>query len=133
MTTDDNKRRDPGDAVREGVRSVIGILGALKDAIEETFEELRTGGEATPEDAREAAQSTFRAAKDAVEDVRERLDFVTRREFEALEQRVAELSARVDALGNAEADTSASEHAAEEGDAADPDADEGRDFRYEFE
>lgn len=98
MTTEGEKRKDPGDAVREGVRSVIGILGALKDAVEDTFEELRTGGEATPDEDRDAARSTFRAAQDAVEDVRDRLDFITRKEFDALREEVAGLEARVNAL-----------------------------------
>jgi polyhydroxyalkanoate synthesis regulator phasin len=99
MSTDGEKRKDPGDAVREGIRSMIGILGALKDAVEDTFDELRTGGESTPDEDRDAAKSTFQAAQDAVEDVRERLDFITRREFDALRAQVDDLTARVNTLG----------------------------------
>ena len=119
MSTDE-KRRDPGDAVREGVRSVIGILGALKDAVEETFDELRTGGEATPADAQDAAKSTFQAAQEAVEDVRERLDFITRKEFDALRAQVDELSARVNAVREAEPQP-------------EDRPDDGADFRFEVE
>jgi polyhydroxyalkanoate synthesis regulator phasin len=125
MSTDE-KRRDPGDAVREGVRSVIGILGALKDAVEETFEELRTGGEATPADAQDAAKSTFQAAQEAVEDVRERLDFITRKEFDALRAQVDELAARVNAGREAEPQPE---------DRPEPEdrPDDGADFRFEVE
>jgi len=94
MTED---KRDAGDAIREGVRSISGILGALKDALEETFDDLRKSGELSPERAREAARSTMQKAQDAVEDVRGRLDFVTRREFDALKQELDALRARVDA------------------------------------
>lgn len=137
--TDEKKRKDPGDAVREGVRSVIGILGALKDAVEETFEELRTRGEAAPDEGGDAAESTFKAAQDVVEDVRERLDFVTRRDFEALQRQVAELSKRMDALGappanaGGTADAAGAEDAPEEGGESDPDTEDDKDFRFEFE
>jgi polyhydroxyalkanoate synthesis regulator phasin len=110
MSTDGEKRKDPGDAVREGIRSMIGILGALKDAVEDTFEELRTGGESTPDEARDAAKSTFQAAQDAVEDVRERLDFITRREFDALRAQVDDLTARVNTLGESVARAGATRH-----------------------
>jgi len=150
MSTEGEKRKDPGDAVREGVRSVIGILGALKDAIEDTFEELRTGGEATPEEAKEAARSTFRAAQDAVEDVRDRLDFITRKEFDALREEVAGLEARVNALSESAHRTGDSSAGAEDTTgtggstssdqpepAADPRGDDGSegggDFRFEVE
>ena len=94
---DEQRRRDPGDPFREGVRAITGILGALKDAIEETFDDLRQQGDLSPEKAREAARSTMRRAQDAVDDVRDRLDLVSRREFDALREEVAELKRRLDA------------------------------------
>jgi polyhydroxyalkanoate synthesis regulator phasin len=88
---DEKKRPDPGDAFREGVRAVTGILGALRDAVEQTFDELKERGDLTPERAKEAAKETMRRAQEAVEDVRERLEFVPRREFEELRAQVAVL------------------------------------------
>ena len=84
-------KRDRNDPFREGVRAVTGFLGALKDAIEEQFDELRESGDLSPERAREAARSTMRKAQDTVEDVKDRLDFVTRREFDDLREEVAAL------------------------------------------
>lgn len=89
--TEDRKRPDPGDAFREGVRAVTGILGALRDAVEQTFDDLKERGDITPERAKEAARDTMKRAHDAVEEVRERLEFVPRREFDALRDEVAEL------------------------------------------
>lgn len=89
--TEEKKRTDPGDAFREGVRAITGILGALRDAVEQTFDDLREKGDLSPERAREAARDTMRRAQEAVEDVRERLELVPRREFEELRAEVAAL------------------------------------------
>lgn len=97
MTEEQKKRPDPGDAFREGVRAVTGILGALRDAVEQTFDDLKEKGDLSPERAREAARETMRRAQEAVEDVRERLEFVPRREFDALKDEVANLRAELDA------------------------------------
>ena len=98
MSDEQRRPRDPADGFREAVRSISGVLGALKDSLEATFEELREKGEFTPDRAREAASATFRKAQDAVDDVRDRLDFVTRREFDQLRMEVYELRARMDAF-----------------------------------
>lgn len=85
------------DPFRDGVRAVTGILGALKDAIEEQFDDLRAQGDLAPDKAREAARSTMRKAQETVDEMRDRLDFVTRREFDALRIQVEELTRRLDA------------------------------------
>lgn len=90
--TDDGERRDSaGDAFRDGVRTVTGVLGALVETLEKTFSDLRDGSELSPERARETARSTVRKAQETVEDFRDRFDFVTRREFEALRDDIARL------------------------------------------
>jgi polyhydroxyalkanoate synthesis regulator phasin len=93
----EEQRRRDSDPFREGVRAITGILGALKDAIEETFDDLRQQGDLSPEKARDAARSTMKRAQEAVDDVRDRLDFVSRREFDALRAEVGELRRRLDA------------------------------------
>lgn len=88
---EEQKRRDAGENIRDGMRAIVGVVGALKDAIEETFQELLDQGELSPERAREAARSTVKRAQDTVDEMRDRLDFVTRREFESLRDQVAAL------------------------------------------
>lgn len=76
---------------------MTGILGALRDAVEQTFDELKEKGDLSPERAKEAARETMRRAQEAVEEVRERLEFVPRREFEELRAQVAALKQEFDA------------------------------------
>lgn len=96
MTEEQKKRPDAGEAFREGVRAVTGILGALRDAVEQTFDDLKDKGDLTPERAKEAARDTMRRAQEAVDNVKERLEFVPRREFDELKEQVAALRQELD-------------------------------------
>lgn len=97
MAEDQGRNRSSmGDEVREGIRAGLGILSALKDAIEETVQDMMDRGELSPERAREAVRTTMDRAQNAFEDARTRLDFVPRREFEALRAEVAALTGRLD-------------------------------------
>jgi len=96
MTGEGQKRTDPGDAFREGVRALTGIVGAFKDAIEQTFDDLSKRGDLSPERARESASDAMKRVQEAIDDMRGRLDFVTRREFDALKLELSELRAQVD-------------------------------------
>ena len=98
MPDDERRPNDLGENLREGVRTVAGIFGALKDAIEESFEDLRERGDLSPEKAREAARSTMERAQAEMEGMRDRLDFATRRELETLRTEVVALRARVERL-----------------------------------
>jgi polyhydroxyalkanoate synthesis regulator phasin len=95
---DERQKRgsDPGDTFREGVRAVTGILGAFKDAIEQTFNELSERGDISPERARDAARDAMRRAQDSVDEMRGRLEFVPRREFDTLKSEVSELRAQIE-------------------------------------
>lgn len=93
--SDEQRRRD--DPFAEGIRTVTGILGALKDAIEESFDELKERGDLSPERAREAARTTVKRAQDQFDEMRTRLDFVTRRELDELRAEMDALRARLDA------------------------------------
>ncbi len=110
--TDEQRGRDPGEGLRDGVRAIFGVVGALKDAIEETFQELLDQGELSPERAREAARSTMKRAQETVEDMRDRLDFITRREFEELRDEVQQLRRAIEEQSAARA-TQATTPAAE--------------------
>src|SRR5262245_9937165 len=83
------------DGIKEGVRAVTGFLAALKDAIDETIRDVKASGDLDPEKAKQAMRSTMKRAADAVDDVKDRLDFVTHREFDQLREEVAALSSRV--------------------------------------
>lgn len=93
---DEQRRSDPGDAFRDGVRAVSGILGAFKDAIEQTFNDLSDRGDISPDRAKDAARDAMKRAQDAVEEMRGRLELVPRREFDALKAEVAELRTQVE-------------------------------------
>jgi polyhydroxyalkanoate synthesis regulator phasin len=96
--TDEGQKRgaDPGDAFRDGVRAVTGILGAFKDAIEQTFNDLSEHGDISPERARDAARDAMRRAQDSMDEMRGRLEFVPRREFDTLKAEVAQLRAQIE-------------------------------------
>jgi polyhydroxyalkanoate synthesis regulator phasin len=96
MSDEGQRRPDPGDAIRDGVRAVSGILGAFKDAIEQTFNDLSDRGDISPERARDAARDAMRRAQEAMDDMRGRVDFVTRREFDNLRAEFAELRQQVE-------------------------------------
>lgn len=111
--TEHGRKESAGDAFREGVRSVAGVLGAVVETLEQTFADLRDSNDLSPERAREAARSTVRKAQDTVEELRDRLDFVGRREFDELRAEVQALRAAVDALGGPPAGTQPDEGASQ--------------------
>ena len=98
--TDEQRRsrKSMGDEVRDGIQAGLGILGALKDAVEETVQEMLDRGELSPERAREAVRTTMDRAQATFDEARTRLDFVPRRDFDALQADVEALRRRVDAL-----------------------------------
>ena len=106
MTQQDEgtRRPNPGDTVRDGIRSGIGMLIAMKEALEETIADLRDRGELTPERAKETIKTTMNRAQEKAEEfvseTRERLDFVPRKEFDDLRAEVERLRAKLaDKLG----------------------------------
>jgi polyhydroxyalkanoate synthesis regulator phasin len=88
------------EGIREGVRAVTGFLAALKDAIEETIRDVRDTGDLDPNRAKEAMKSTMKRAQNAVDNVADRLDFVPRKDFDALREEVEALRLRVTELEN---------------------------------
>jgi len=136
MSDEQDRPRDAGEAIREGVRSITGMLGALREAIEETFDDLRGADVPAGERAGEPpdSPSAFRKAQETVEEVRERFDFVTRGEFEALRREVEELKAQRGDRGSSAAGSEPA--AAPPPPASDPppaDPDDAPGGRYRFE
>ena len=86
-------------SIGEGIRSGVGVLTAFKEAIEETLQEANARGDLSPDRAKQFLGDALHRAQETVGEVRERLEWVPRKEFEALQAEVAELRARLDALG----------------------------------
>lgn len=80
----------------------LGILSAVRDALETTINEARDRGDLSPERAREIFGRAASRAREATAEARERLDLVPRSEFDALVRRVRELEDRLEALEGAE-------------------------------
>ncbi|MBV9109650.1 MAG: hypothetical protein JO306_09620, partial [Gemmatimonadetes bacterium] len=74
------------------------ILTAFKEAIEETIDEAVAANDLRPDRAKEALSGALGRAGEVIGDVRERLDVVPRREFDALRAEVEELRRRLDRL-----------------------------------
>jgi polyhydroxyalkanoate synthesis regulator phasin len=126
MSEDPQGRKLP--SIGEGIRSGIGMLTAFKEAIEETIQEAGERGDLSPERAKHFLGGALHRAQETVGDVRDRLDFVPRREFEALLLEVEELQRRLDALegrGGAAADEHTLLSLPSSGSAAEPPAPEG--------
>ena len=85
-------------SIGEGIRSGIGVLTAFKEAIEETIQEAGERGDLSPDRAKQFLGDALHRAQDAVGEVRERLEWVPRKEFDALLREVEELRRRVDVL-----------------------------------
>jgi polyhydroxyalkanoate synthesis regulator phasin len=85
-------------SIGEGIRSGVGVLTAFKEAIEETIQEANARGDLSPDRAKQFLGDALHRAQETVGEVRERLEWVPRKEFEALQAEVAELRARLDAL-----------------------------------
>jgi polyhydroxyalkanoate synthesis regulator phasin len=103
MEMSEEKRSGFSDGVRQG----LGVLSAFKEAIEETLSEARERGDLNPERARSAMKSALHRAQEVAGDAKEKLDFVNRREFEALRDRVEELWRKVEGRGASPEDAGA--------------------------
>lgn len=99
MDNEDQRKRSGRGGERggigDGIRSGIGILTAFKEAIEETIQEAVDRGDLSPERARESMRDASRRVQEGLSDARERLDFVSRREYDELREQVDALRARV--------------------------------------
>jgi polyhydroxyalkanoate synthesis regulator phasin len=85
-------------SIGEGIRNGVGVLTAFKEAIEESIQEASARGDLSPERAKQFLGDALHRVQDTVVDVRDRLDMVPRREFEALQAEVAEMRRRLHAL-----------------------------------
>jgi polyhydroxyalkanoate synthesis regulator phasin len=91
----EQQRGSGRDSLREGIRTAMGLLGALRDELEESLEDLKQKGEFSPDKAKEAVRNAMGRAQETMDGAKERLDFATRRDVESLREEFAELRRRV--------------------------------------
>ena len=98
--TEGNRRPvdEAKEGIKEGVRAVTGMLAALKDAIDETINDIKVRNDLDPSRAKQAAKDTMSRAQEAFDDMKERVDFVPRKEYDALRAEVEALRVRVAAI-----------------------------------
>ena len=90
------ENRSAREKVSEGIRQGIGVLSAFKDALEETINEARERGDLSPERAKEVMSGALHRAQEAAGEAKEKLDFVSQKEFDDLRGAVEGLRARMD-------------------------------------
>lgn len=82
----------------DGIRTGIGILTAFREAVEETLQEAVERGDLSPDRAKEAMQGAADRLQAGLDDARVRFDVVTRKDFDALRDEVADLRTRLSRL-----------------------------------
>lgn len=94
----DEQRRSGIGGIGDGIRTGIGILNALREAVEETFQEAVNRGDISQEGAKNAMKDVAERLQSTLDDARERFDFAARRDYEELRAEVQLLRERVDRL-----------------------------------
>lgn len=87
----ESEKRRARERMSDGFARGMDMLSALKEAIETSISEARERGDLSVDRAREAMKDAVDRARDATSDAREKFDFVTRGEYEALVERVRAL------------------------------------------
>jgi polyhydroxyalkanoate synthesis regulator phasin len=95
---EDEKKKSARAKVSGGIRQGIGVLSAVKDALEETINEARERGDLSTDRAREVMKTALHKAHEAAEGAKERLDLVNQKEFDALREVVDDIKTRVSDL-----------------------------------
>jgi polyhydroxyalkanoate synthesis regulator phasin len=94
---EDGKAQDRSkrDAFEDRFKQGVGVLGAMKDAIEDAIREVKERGDLTPDRAKEVVRSALDKAQEKAEEARDALDFVKQKDFDGLKSKVEDLAARM--------------------------------------
>lgn len=92
----EEQRRSGIGGIGEGIRAGIGILNALKEAAEETIQEAVDRGDLSPDRAKRVVQDTIDRIQSTFEGARDRMDLVSRKEFDELKAEVKQLREQID-------------------------------------
>ena len=93
--TEPKKDEGASESIKAGIRQGLGMLAAMKDAIEETLREAKERGDLTPERVKDVMRSTLEKAQEKAGEAREAIDFVKQKEFDVLKELVERLDVRV--------------------------------------
>ena len=92
-------RRSSGiGGIGDGIRTGISILSAFREAVEETLEDALKRGDLSQERAKEVVGEAADRIQGSVGGAWDKLDFVPRKEYDALKAEIAELRERVSRL-----------------------------------
>jgi polyhydroxyalkanoate synthesis regulator phasin len=91
----DEQHRSGIGGIGDGIRTGFGILNAFREAIEETLQEAVDRGDLSPDRARRAVKDAAERIQLRLDEVRDRIDLVSRREFDELREEVEALRGRV--------------------------------------
>lgn len=93
---DERDQKRSGMGIGDGIRTGLGVLGAFKDAIEETLQEAVDRGDLAPDRAKQAMRDAAQRLQSAFDDTRGRLEFVSRKEYDELRAEVTALRERME-------------------------------------
>ncbi len=94
-TEQDSEEQSRTDGIKGSIRQGLGMLNAMKDAIEEPLNEAKERGDLSPERAKEVMRTTLEKAQARAGEAREAFDFVKQKEFDSLRGVVDGLKERV--------------------------------------
>lgn len=93
---DERDQKRSGMGIGDGIRTGLGVLGAFRDAIEETLQEAVDRGDLAPDRAKQAMRDAAQRLQSVFDDTRGRLEFVSRKEYDELRAEVAALRERME-------------------------------------
>jgi len=91
-------KKGPREKVSDGIKQGIGVLSAFKEALEETINEARERGDLSADRAKGIMKDALERAQSAAEGAKDRLDFVSQKEFDGLAEVVEGIRQRVIAM-----------------------------------
>jgi len=101
-TTDRKSSRSAwSSGLSTGVKAGLGVLQAFVEAVQETLQETLARHDVNAEQARQRLREASQRLQATLDEWRERVDFVPRREFEQLQAEVAQLRQELQALRQA--------------------------------
>lgn len=83
------------EALEDRLKQGIGMLGAMRDAIEDTIREAKERGDLSPDRAKEVMRSALNKAQEKAGEAKDALDLVKQKEFDVLRERVDDLKSRL--------------------------------------